>query len=344
MELTPARHRVVCRFTPQACGEGRRVHVAKKIAMGVLVVVGVVFFFSGGPFYTVDADEEALVLTFGRHTGTTGPGFHVKAPWPIQSTIVLPVMKVRRMEVGFRTVDPGPPAVYRDFKNDSEMLREASMLTGDENIVICDLTVQWKIADSVAYAFSVRDPEETLFHVMESVTRQVVGDHGIDIVLTSGKDLIQQRIKVLAQRLVSEWHMGIDIQSVLLGEVQPPPPVAASFKAVAAAKEDKEKYINESLGYRNQEIPKARGAAAQVLAEAEGYAAERIAKAEGDARRFSAIGTEHKKDPALVEKRLYLEAMQPILSRAHKTIVDDKVTVVNLDGVSALAGVKGGGQ
>ena len=316
--------------------------VAKRIAIGILVLVGVVFFFSGGPFYTVDTDEEALVLTFGRHTGTTGPGFHLKAPWPIQSLIVLPVRKVRRMEVGFRTVDPGPPAVYRDFKNDSEMLREASMLTGDENIVICDLTVQWKISDSVAFAFSVRDPEETLFHVMESATRQVVGDHGIDTVLTTGKDIIQQRIKSHAQGLVNDWNMGIDIQSVLLGEVQPPPPVAASFKAVAAAKEDKEKYINESLGYRNQEIPKARGAAAQVLAEAEGYAAERIAKAEGDARRFSTIGAEHKKDPVLVEKRLYLEAMQPILARTQKTIVDDKITVVNLNGMTVPAGAAGG--
>lgn len=307
----------------------------KRVVVSVLVLAGIIYFFSGGPFYTVEAGEEALVLTFGKYTTTSGPGFHVKAPWPIQSVMKFPVKQVSRMELGFRTQDPGPPAVYRDFKNDREMLSEASMLTGDENIVICDLTVQWRISDTKAYAFNVRGPELTLFHVVESVTRQVVADHGIDTVLTTGKDVIQQRIRDQAQKLVDEWRLGVAIQSVLLGEVQPPPAVAASFKAVAAAKEDKEKFINESLGYRNQEIPKARGMAAQITQEAEGYAAERIARAEGDAKRFASISTEHRKDPALVEKRMYLEAMQKILGHTKKIVVDDKVSIVNMADLTA---------
>lgn len=298
------------------------------VFVGFIVLIWII---QGGPFYIVEAGEEGLILTLGRYTDSTGPGLHMKMPWPIQSVTMLEVATVRRVEIGYRTIDPGPPAQYRDFRNDAEMKKEAQMLSGDENIVSADMTVLFTISDAVNFAFRVKDPEDALRDLSEAVVRQIVGDHAIDTVLTTGKGTIQNEIKEKLQELANLYMLGVAIQQVQLGEVQPPTDVANAFKDVATAKEDKERIINESKGYQNEQLPLARGKAAQITKAAEAYAAERLARAEGESQRFVSLAREYSKSPEVTMTRLYLETMKEVLSKSHKVIVDEKVGVVNLN-------------
>lgn len=315
------------------------IHISPpKILIGLLVAVVLFWFIFGGPFYIVGPDEEGIVQTFGKYTASTPPGFHFKFPWPIQTAKLPKVMEVKRLEIGFRTVSHGPPAQYRDASNNPAMLKEAQMLTGDENVVNSSMIVQYRIKDAVAYLFNVKDQEGTLHDLAEAAERQVVGNRPIDDTLTTGKTDIQLEILDKIQALADELGMGVTITAVQLQDVQPPVQVAAAFKDVATAKEDRDGIINNARGYQNEKIPQARGQAAQLLREAEGYQRERVDKAEGDAARFLALAEEYKKAPAVTKERLYLETMEAVLPRVKKVIIDDKASIVNLNQLNPATG------
>ena len=304
------------------------------LLLGLLVVWGLV----GRPVFKVDPDAVGVVTTFGKVTSEVGPGLHFKLPAPFQGVLIPKVLEAKRLEVGFRTISPGPPARYEDPSTSRAMRAEAEMLTGDENIVSSSLIVQYSIKDAQAYLYNVPDQEGALHDLVQAVERQVVGDRPIDDVLTTGKTEIQQDIEDRLQELADRYGLGVRIITVKLQDVQPPAEVAAAFKDVATAKEDKSRIINTAKGYANEEIPKARGHAARLNREAEGYREQRIAEAEGDVARFLALATEYNKAPAVTRQRLYLETMATVLPRARKTILDKDAGVINLNNLQGTGG------
>lgn len=291
----------------------------------VLVLLLGVWLISGGPYYIVGPDEEGVVKTFGKYTKSTGPGFHLKFPWPIQTAQTPKVTEVKRIEVGLRTL---PSGVVLDFRNSREMLQESQMLTGDENIVNSDMIIQYKIKDAKAYLFNLRNPEGTLRHIGEACERLAIGDHSIDDALINRRIELQVEIRDKVQEIADKYRMGIQVIQVQLQDVYPPQQVERAFKDVATAREDKERMINEARGYSNERIPRAKGEAVRVLRESESYAKERIARAEGDTNRFTEIATEYAKAPEVTAERYYQETMQKVLSKVQKVIVDEKVGLI----------------
>lgn len=294
----------------------------EKYRWVIFALIVLLWFFLGGPFYIVGPEEEGVVLTFGKYTSINDPGFHFKWPWPVQTVFKPPVNIVQRIEIGFRTLSENPPA-YISFTNDAEMLAEAQILTGDENIINCAIIVQYRINDAVAYLFNVRDQEGTLRDITEATTRLVIGDNAIDAVLTTGKLDIQNRIMDMTQEISDDYGMGINIIAVQLMDVQPPAAVSAAFKDVATAREDMQAYINESESYRNQEIPRARADSVKTVNEAMGYSAGRVNNAIGDAFRFTAVAEEYRKSPAVTSVRLHLETLTALLDTVSVTVVDE---------------------
>ncbi|RLB03793.1 MAG: FtsH protease activity modulator HflK, partial [Deltaproteobacteria bacterium] len=240
-------------------------------------------------------------------------------PWPIEKADTPKVTEIKRLEIGFRTVDPGPPARYQFIEE------ESLMLTGDENIVDAQIIVQYKIKNAPDYLFKVKDPKGTLRDASEAALRQIIGASTIDDALTVGRLRIQQEIKVLLQRIMDGYESGLLITEVKLQTVRPPKEVEAAFKDVVSAKEDRERLIYEARGYQEDIIPKAKGKAVQVIKEAEAYRAERIARAKGDTARFLSVLKEYKKAKDVTKKRLYLETMEEILPNIKKFIIDSKV-------------------
>ncbi len=265
-------------------------------------------------FYIVEADEQGVVRKFGEMVRVTQPGINYHLPWPIEKVDTPKVTEVRRLEIGFRTIDPGPPARYRKVPNESHML------TGDENIVDCEIIVQYRIMDAAKYLFNVRGQEETVRDASESALRQMIGKHHIDEALTTGKSEIQQETKDLLQRILDKYEVGLLVVAVQLQDVHPPQEVIQAFKDVASAKEDKNKFINLAQGYRNDVIPKARGESEKILREAEAYKEERINRSEGDVQRFQKVLTEYRKAKDVTARRLYLETMEKVLPKVKKVV------------------------
>lgn len=293
-----------------------------KVKWGLLILVVVLWFLLGGPFYIVGPEEAGVVLTFGRYTDTTEPGFHFKWPWPVQVVYKVPVNVVQRIEIGFRTISENPPT-YISFTNDRDMLTEAQMLTGDENIINVAIIVQYRISEPTDYLFNVRDQEGTLKDITEASTRLIVGDNAIDAVLTTGKLEIQTRIMQMIQGIADQYGLGVNIMAVQLMDVQPPAPVFAAFKDVATAREDMQAYINEAESYRNQQIPQARADSVEMVNSALGYSAVRVNTALGEARRFTAVAEEYRKSPEVTSTRLHLETISNLLDTVEVLVVDE---------------------
>jgi membrane protease subunit HflK len=312
---------------------------AIAIIIGLLLLVWLIF---GGPVYMVGPDEEGVVQTFGKYSNSTSPGLHFKLPWPVQTVSLPKVTEVKRLEIGFRTIRQGPPAVYIDAHNDARMLKEAQMLTGDENVINSSMIVQYKIRDAVDYLFNVKNPGGTLHDLAEAAERQVIGNRPIDDALTIGKTEIQFEIAEKIQSLADLYGIGVNIIAVQLQEVKASKEVSASFTDVATAKEDRDRIINTSRGYQNEQIPMARGKAAKLMREAEGYERERIAMAEGDVARFVALAEEYDKAPSITKQRLYLETMKSVLPRFRKVIIDEDASIINLNQLGgSLVGSRG---
>lgn len=308
----------------------------------VLILVVIVWLLSG--FYMVNAGHVGIIRRFGMFVGDpkspgTKPGIHWHLPYPIETVDKPHVDKLRRVEVGFRTIDQGPPARYSDRP------RESIMLTGNLNIVDCDMIVQYRIIDPYKWLFKVRDLEITVQSASAAALRQVIGKHEIDEALTTGKSNIQEKTKEQIQAILDRYDAGLDVVKVQLQDVGPPEAVSHAFKDVASAKEDRERLIKQAEGYYNDLIPRTRGEAAKLVKGAEAWAAERITKAEGDAQNFIRILNEYHKAPDITRVRMLLETMEEILPGIQKYILktDKNSNLMNVLGLpGTMDGSKGG--
>jgi len=271
--------------------------------------------------FIVAPDERGVVLRFGRVVREAEPGPSYHLPWPIEEVVKPSVTQIRKEEFGFRTVSVGPPATYRDVE------AEALMLTGDENIVKLQFIVQFKVKTeqrgTTDFLFNVRDPIGAVRDASEAAMREVLGRNDIDNALTEGKEKVQQDAQALLQRILDDYQIGIEVETLKLQDVDPPDPVSDAFKDVISAQQDKERLINEARGYANDVVPKARGQAAQLLNEAEGYSAAKVQDASGAAQRFVALQEEYEKAKDVTRLRLYIETMEQVLPRVSKVIIDD---------------------
>lgn len=295
--------------------EQMRGRIPSGIAGMAVLLFALVAWLSTG-LYQVNPSEIGVVMRFGRVAGTTPPGLHWHLPWPIETVLKPPVTRVLKAELGFRTLDPGPPARYRS------VTEESRMLTRDGAIIELDFVVQYRIDDPVAYLFNILDPNETLRHSAESAMREIIGRSTIDAALTEGRMEIQTESHTLLQHTLDTYNSGLKVTTVKLQDVVPPGPVQDAFKDVINAEQDLQRMINEAEGFANDILPKARGMAAQMVNEAEGYAEARVKEAEGESQRFTLLRDEYAKAPEVTRKRLYLETLEAILPSIEKYVIE----------------------
>lgn len=265
-------------------------------ALGVLLGVVLLIWAALG-VYQVDEQERGVVLRFGKFHDTVQPGLHWNPPL-IDEVSLLNITKVR--SVSFREI----------------------MLTQDENIVEVKLSVQYVIDDPVHFVLTVREPERSLQHAAQSALRHVAGGATMDMVLTEGRAQLAVDVQQRLQEYLNLYQTGILVSKVTIDESKPPTQVQAAFDDVIKAREDEERLQNEAQAYANEIVPVARGGAQRQIEEANAYKEQVIANAQGEAERFTRLLTEYRKSPDVTRERLYLEAVQGVLSQTNKVMVD----------------------
>lgn len=275
-----------------------------------LLLIAVLWLASG--FYQVQPSEQGVVLRFGRYVDTTDAGLHYHLPYPIENVIKVNVTQERSINLG--------SGENRDYRNNA--FTESHMLTGDENIVDINLTIVWKIKDAKDYLFSMRSPDATVSVAAQSVLREIVGQSEMQPIITGDRGKVEDDTKDELQRVLDEFGAGIQIVRVKLQKADPPREVVDAFNEVQRAKADMERFKNEAEAYRNEVLPKAHGKAAQILQDAEAYKATMINKAQGEADRFASVYAAYKSGKEVTVKKMYLEAMEDVLQKSNKVIVD----------------------
>lgn len=276
----------------------------------VFLLLAAIWLASG--FYQVQPSEQGVILRFGRYVDTTDAGLHYHLPYPIEDVIKVNVTQERSINLG--------SAENRDYRNNA--FTESHMLTGDENIVDINLTIVWKIKDAKDYLFSMRSPDATVSVAAQSVLREIVGQSEMQPIITGDRGKVEDDTKEELQRVLDEFGAGIQIVRVKLQKADPPREVVDAFNEVQRAKADMERFKNEAEAYRNEVLPKARGKAAQILQDAEAYKATMINKAQGEADRFASVYAAYKAGKEVTIKKMYLEALEDVLQKSNKIIVD----------------------
>lgn len=261
-----------------------------------LALVVVLGFWAFKAVYMVNEQEQAVILRFGEYHRTVGPGLHLYFP-PVESKFQRNVTQVRS---------------YR---------QKGQMLTEDENIVEVPVAIQYRISNLENFVLKVEDPETSLRHATESAVRHVVGSTPMHQVLTEGREQMAVEVTERLQRYLDAYNTGIAVTQVNIENAQAPAEVQDAFDDVIRAKEDEVRARNQAEAYANGVIPEARGRAQRMLEEASGYRDEVIARAEGEAQRFDLLVEQYRAAPDVLRERLYLDAMQDVLSSTSKVLI-----------------------
>ncbi|RNF40860.1 FtsH protease activity modulator HflK [Planococcus salinus] len=278
---------------------------------GILLLVAV---FTS--WYTVDESEQAVIITFGVANETIAePGLHFKLPWPIQKAETLS-KETYSLQFGYDQNEDGEIITYDE---------ETKMITGDENIVLTDLVVQWKITDPVKYLFNSEAPREVLHDATSASIRSIIGSSLIDDALTSGKAEIEAETRDLLASLVEKYDIGITVLAVKLQDVElPNEEVRAAFTNVTDARETMNTKINEAQKYENQKRNEALGEKSAINSRAEGQKVARIEQARGDVALFDKLYAEYEANPEVTRQRLVMETLESVLPNAKIYIMNDE--------------------
>jgi membrane protease subunit HflK len=282
----------------------------------ILLLGGGIFWLTQS-FYQVDEGNQSIELRFGKFKQTVEAGLQFIA-WPIEQKIVIDTQEVRTVEVGYR--------------NDQSELKEALMLTMDENIVDVTLAVQFTIKSLEDLVFNVGDVgyyrdyrvglERVVRSATESALREVVGGTTMDLLMTSGRGVVDSSTKTLLQAILDRYQSGVQIESIEIQDAKPPLQVRDAFDDVVKAAQDAVTLENQAEAYSKSVVPTARGQAARVSQEAEAYKSKIVAEATGEAERFNKILVEYQKAPEITKKRLYIETMESVLAGSSKVMMD----------------------
>lgn len=299
-------------FLPGGFGGGR------FIVAGA-AVIAVLWLASG--LYIVNPGEHAVVQRFGawvRTIDTEGLKYHL--PAPIETATKFNVNEIRTMNVGFTS----PVGRGGTVSAGRDVPEESLMLTSDFNIVDLDFVIQWNINSAEDYIFNIENPENTLRKVAQSAIREVVGQTRMFSIITTERGAVADNAKQIMQKILDDYKSGINITQVLINSAEVHPDVQSAFQDVQSAKQDAEDVQNRAQAYREDIIPKARGAATRVKQEAEAYQQSVIARATGDADRFNSVLSAYQSGQDVTKERMYIETMESVLKNAQKIIMDDK--------------------
>ncbi len=279
--------------------------------------------------FVVPTEEQAVLTLFGAVSGdraTPGVGWHW--PWPIGQVHKLKVRELKRAFIGGEVADeanaiPAEPTL-------------SQFLTGDQNIINVRAVVQYSIADPADYLFRASDVEGVVATAVEAELGRQIASRTVDEVLTTEKIAIQETVRHRSQQIIDSYGLGAVVSTVNIRSAAPPPEAADAFRDVASARADSVRIVNEAEGYANDVVPRARGEAQQMLLSAHGYKERVVNEAQGDAARFLGLAAEYSRNPQVTRDRLFLETMEEVLPRFHKTIVDEDgnldLTVVRRNG------------
>lgn len=233
--------------------------------------------------HRIGPQERGVVSLLGSYSKTLEPGIGLTLPAPFESVRTVDIEEIRTIDLGSAGAE-------------SEKL----VLTADQNLINLGSSVRWNISDPKQYAFQIANPDETLNEVAESAMRAVIATVPLTDAMGAGRNAIEVQVQERMQSILDSYGAGIRIQGVAIKQADPPDQVNDAFKAVTAAQQEAQTYINQAQAYSQQ-------LSAQSL---------------GETVAFDKVYEQYKLSPEVTRRRMYYETMERVLSGVNKTIVE----------------------
>ncbi len=289
----------------------------------VLLALGVIGTWGSTGYYYTQPGEAAVVLFLGRYHETVyDEGIHWRYPVPLGDHKTLNVTELRRLEFGLERDDSV------SANSDIVDLHQNEVQTSDSNIVIPSYVVQYRVKDPFTYLYSLKEPVQTLRDAAQAAMREVIGQHGIDEVLSSNRSGIEAAARSVLEEILSRYSRGegreaaFEIRSFQLQSSQPPAQVQDAFDDVVAAKQDKDRSRSVAEGDARETRERASAEAVELSESAIAYREAKVLEATGAAVRFELLLAEYQNAKGVTRQRLYYEAMEDFMGGVNKIVVD----------------------
>ena len=287
-----------------------------KIIMGLLVLL---FLFSG--VFTVDQDEVAMVLRFGKIQGTMAnrilkPGLHWTWPYPLSEVIKIPTGRQHQLVIDdFWYYEKDRANLDKRREKVPETLDpeiDGYCLTGDANIIHCQWQVRYRIADPYAYYTRGSQPQELLKYIVSSCIVKAAATFTAHNALRDRIDDFRLQVQSQSQQQLDLIECGIKIQGLAIPQLRAPRQVQHAFEAVLQAKNEMEKNIESAKNYRSQILNKAQGERARLIAAAKNYALQTEKEAQSDATYFAHLVDLYRRHSAILKHQHYGRVIEEV--------------------------------
>ncbi|WAJ69923.1 FtsH protease activity modulator HflK [Catenovulum adriaticum] len=248
---------------------------------------------------TIKEAERGVVLRFGQFHSIIDPGLQWQPAFIDEVTAV-------------------------NVESISSLTSSGKMLTKDENVVLVEMEVQYRIENPRNFLFSVTEPIYSLRQATDSALRYVVGHSTMDNVLTTGREEVRQATWRQLEETIEKYHLGLQVVDMNFLAVRPPEQVKPAFDDAIAAQEDENRYIQEAQAYAKAREPEARGIVRRMEEEAKAYSSRVVLEARGEVARFEKLLPEYEAAPQVTRERLYIDTMEEVYSNTTKVLLDSE--------------------
>jgi membrane protease subunit HflK len=297
----------------QALAEALRSSFA--IVKIVMVLMVAAFFCSG--FFTVQPQEKAVILRFGKPVGAgqnalLTAGLHWSLPYPIDEVVRIPITEIQKVtsDNGWYFTTPEAELSGEEMPAGSSLnpAVDGYVITADRNIVHSRATLSYHIADPIKYVFDFASASNAVLNVVDEALLNTAAKFTVDDILTRDVDGFREALQQRATELAEQEQLGIVVDNCEVVS-RAPRQLQAIFDQVTIAGENRNKALLDAHSHENQVLSEAGSRAASITNEAESARVSYVDSVNADAKYFSQLLPQYEKNPTLFAQLQLVEVM-----------------------------------
>ena len=296
-----------------------------KIIQGLMVGVVIIFLCSG--FFTVEPNEVAIKLRFGKPVGAgqdriLQQGLHWSPPSPIGEVVKIPIGETRSIvatncwyattpEMEISGELPFAAASFRPGV-------DGYAITSDENIIHVRADAKYLITEPVSFKFNFLDVENLLRNALNNALLYASAHTTADDALYRDRVGFKDRVRLRFLNNVQKANLGIKLQSLDV-RTFPPMFVKEAFDLVTQTEQAVSQMRNEAEGDAAQTLRRSQGQAQAIINQGNSRSNLITSRVTADAKVFQQLKPHYEANPVFLRSRLLIEGMGRILKQANDT-------------------------
>jgi modulator of FtsH protease HflK len=293
---------------------------------GVLkfIMLAVMIFFIGSGVFTVEPNEVAVVLRFGKPIGqgesaVRKPGLHFAFPYPVDEIVRIPIgaSQTIKSSTGWYFESPDDLAAGNEPTARDKLIPgyDGYLLSADGNIIHARATLKYRVKDPVRYVFYFRNVTSILQNALNRALIHAAAEFPAAAALYRDKIAFREAVRKHFNESLATLPMGIQLEPL---DVQPSAPlfVKDSFEGVNSAEQMASKAKLDAEAEAGEKLALAVGEARSIVASGMIRSNQLVTAIEAEARSFEAQLPEFLKDPDLWKRRIMADTFATVLTNA----------------------------